>query len=666
MADRKQETDNFDKEFRLEKKTKSAARGKLPSWIMILAGAAVIGGVVAARQPAVRPVENGTRSSANVSDNVVVADPAGYTGMNDTKADSSELEAFFGVQNSGAAYPGEAKIFYTADDQPYAMNIQPLELDDKGFIIPPDDTDIDGTVYWMDGKPYGVTVQPSETGGNNDGHAEKPIYTIGDKDYEVQLEELSNEEAAALSENEQAGILQIGKESYRLTLKPADQTAETPTENGAESASETPVQNAETDPEKNGEKEHTASAESTPAVSEPAVAAADEPSAVSEPTALPTVPSDPVITGPAGMPQKPEQAPTVKPDEDPFDKPVEEAEPPVIAWANDKPYAVAVKPAEAAENTASEKPAGNEEKESDHAMVFELDGKAYEVQMTEADPSGLSAEDTHDPIVWADHTPLEISINAPEGDEDPDGELEVILNPVPEEKLPALLKERFGEDVSLPATPEPTVEIVPTATVPEPTAEPQKQGWFESLFNNIFGGSPTAEPTPQVTVIAMTPEPTAAVPEPTPIVLRITAPETVPEGPVRLDVPEGSETTGKGLSPKDAEDGSDLEDPALLIVDENDEETVPADDDSTRQTDPADDGTASADAVKPAENSDPMIVIRPTRNPDAQRLEPTIVPENEELPHTGMAEGWNIPSMLALFAGLLLVIIGIRRFRSRE
>ena len=33
-------------------------------------------------------------------------------------------------------------------------------------------------------------------------------------------------------------------------------------------------------------------------------------------------------------------------------------------------------------------------------------------------------------------------------------------------------------------------------------------------------------------------------------------------------------------------------------------------------------------------------------------------PTPEELPHTGMAESWNIPSMAALLFGLLLVIIG--------
>ena len=46
--------DSFDKEFRLENKTKKtgSSRRKLPSWLLILAGVAVIGGVVAAHQPA--------------------------------------------------------------------------------------------------------------------------------------------------------------------------------------------------------------------------------------------------------------------------------------------------------------------------------------------------------------------------------------------------------------------------------------------------------------------------------------------------------------------------------------------------------------------------------------------------------------------------------------
>ena len=40
--------------------------------------------------------------------------------------------------------------------------------------------------------------------------------------------------------------------------------------------------------------------------------------------------------------------------------------------------------------------------------------------------------------------------------------------------------------------------------------------------------------------------------------------------------------------------------------------------------------------------------------------------EPKELPHTGGLEGWNIPSLLIMLAGLLLVIIGVRRLRTKE
>ena len=60
-------TDNFDKEFSLNQtRKKTAARGKLPSWLMILAGVAVIGGVVAARQPALRQTDSGTRTTVSM------------------------------------------------------------------------------------------------------------------------------------------------------------------------------------------------------------------------------------------------------------------------------------------------------------------------------------------------------------------------------------------------------------------------------------------------------------------------------------------------------------------------------------------------------------------------------------------------------------------------
>ena len=49
---------------------------------------------------------------------------------------------------------------------------------------------------------------------------------------------------------------------------------------------------------------------------------------------------------------------------------------------------------------------------------------------------------------------------------------------------------------------------------------------------------------------------------------------------------------------------------------------------------------------------------------DTAAPEPTVQTEAKELPQTGLAEGWNIPSLLALLGGLLLVIIGVRKLRN--
>ena len=60
MTDKKPAADNFDKEFSLNSKKKPAVRGKVPSWIMILAGVAVMAAVVIVKQPFVRPSDRGT------------------------------------------------------------------------------------------------------------------------------------------------------------------------------------------------------------------------------------------------------------------------------------------------------------------------------------------------------------------------------------------------------------------------------------------------------------------------------------------------------------------------------------------------------------------------------------------------------------------------------
>ena len=78
-------TDNFDKEFSLnQNRKKTSARGKLTSWLMILAGVAVIGGVVAARQPVLRQTDAGTRTTVSMpAGQMVAGEHLVYNAVND-------------------------------------------------------------------------------------------------------------------------------------------------------------------------------------------------------------------------------------------------------------------------------------------------------------------------------------------------------------------------------------------------------------------------------------------------------------------------------------------------------------------------------------------------------------------------------------------------------
>ena len=94
MADFKQKNtaENFDKEFRLNGNKKRSGAGKIPSWIMILAGAAIIAAVVIVKQPVIRPVVSGTKASLTSQNSLTVqGNDNGFTGS-DAKADPAELE----------------------------------------------------------------------------------------------------------------------------------------------------------------------------------------------------------------------------------------------------------------------------------------------------------------------------------------------------------------------------------------------------------------------------------------------------------------------------------------------------------------------------------------------------------------------------------------------
>ena len=241
------------------------------------------------------------------------------------------------------------------------------------------------------------------------------------------------------------------------------------------------------------------------------------------------------------------------------------------------------------------------------------------------------------------------------------------MESVPEEELPYLYETHFGKsyysnEKSAGADAEGLGSAEGSGGTEEmPEGEPENGNWFVNVFHNIFGGDPTSTPTPQVTLIAVEPTKVAKGPTATPIVVRM-APTSTPRGSMRLD--EGDDS-GSGSSDKKA-----------AVSNENN--TV---DPVFRPKDGNETGSSQQSGVAKGSGDEPMTTVYPTsstnrssvsvpvtvventpepaRNPGQTAAEPT----QEELPHTGMAESWNIPSMIALLFGLLLVIIGVRRLR---
>ena len=591
MTDKKPAADNFDKEFSLNSKKKPAVRGKVPSWIMILAGVAVMAAVVIVKQPFVRPSDRGTRAAVTIpgTGTGVSGQTAAYSGINDQQADPSELEARFGDQSGIKTQVGaDIPVIFAGSDQPYSMLWKELETDKSGEIIPYESDEEDSSIYWVDETPFEVVLKPAE---KTDVKDSSSVVTINDQEYSVSLEQLTQDEITALPEEKLSELIRIGEDTYMIRLAP---------KGGSETAAVT-----------------------------------EEPAAEQDPKA------------------------EIAPDEDPFAEKQEpetvqtEPDAPAVAWLNEKPFSVTVR---MYEEPAQE--AGEEETAAQKAY-FEADGEMYEVSLREMDSKEAEKESAADPVVWIDRTPLKVSLQEGAAAGSP---VEVVLDPVPEEDLPALLKERFGEDA---AAEDPKPEDPQTGSeepVSEPTEVPQEEGWFAGLFHNIFGGGPTAEPTPQVTVIAVTPTPAPKLPTATAIVVRM-APTSTPQSPVRLD-PDGQKavqrTPANTLAPK----GGDMNDPALWDIAEA--TATPAGRASTSgQNRGRATQTATPSADSPAALNQPdTIIVEPSDN--GTPVQVTAEPTPGELPHTGMADGWNIPSMVCLLAGLLLIIIGVRRLRANR
>ena len=637
--------DNFDKEFSLNKKKKKTnknSRGKMPSWLMILAGAAVIGGVIAAQQPALHTASN-TVTSVNVSTSQPVSvEPALFTGINDEKLDSSELEARFLSQGSQMNSQYIQPVFSDGTIQGVDMELAPLPVDENGAVDTQKEQKDNTSVYWIDGDPYAVKIQTesSEQSVSKDEKASE-YYWLNDRAYEVHLEPVSEPKIQAMPETEAEKIVQIGGQSYLMDMSPVISASDN-------SKPET------TGPDQTNE-------ESAPVIVR---------ERTTEPTA--TLPATPV-TGEAETVTETETA-EIGTKETCQDNST------AVVWLNDKAYTVTIKPQEEesiaaantgaqpvetaetdtreenkASDTATEIPTPTEAPKQDaQTSVFTVEGKPYELQLTELDPEENPQNRTEQPIIWLDETPLQVVLSTDEASEGTDGTaetgsedrkpIEITLHPLPADQTTVLQQERFGEDYvpasSVPTT-VPTSEPTETPT-PVPTPTPEDTNWLVSVFNNIFGANPTQTPIPQVTVIPLTPTPTIVQPTATPITI-IMMPTAAAQGPVRLDI---TETPVPTASDTQAKDGV-LDDPALW---EEDEQTAPENDEPTPTNTPY--KTPSSEKVD-------AVVVESFETPAVQSTP-------EELPHTGMAEGWNIPSMLGLLAGLLLVILGVRRLRTKN
>ena len=126
---------------------------------MILAGVAVIGGIVAARQPALHTANTAQTSITVSTAQQVSFEPAIFTGINDEKLDPSELEAHFishgNMMNSQYIQP----VFTDGTIMGIDMELTPLSVDENGDADPQITAENNADIYWIDGKPYEVKIQ---------------------------------------------------------------------------------------------------------------------------------------------------------------------------------------------------------------------------------------------------------------------------------------------------------------------------------------------------------------------------------------------------------------------------------------------------------------------------------------------------------------------------
>ncbi len=311
-----------------------------------------------------------------------------------------------------------------------------------------------------------------------------------------------------------------------------------------------------------------------------------------------------------------------------------------VFMVEETPFAMRLVPEDAvptAESTA--------EPEARQTLV--INGKTYVIQVHEITADAESAADADSGTIDLDGQSMEIGLD-PVGESDASAADTIVINGQTFRLVvaPAAEPETAGGD-AVEVTPDEEPFAAESAAA-EPTSEPlateaPKEGnWFVRMFNAVFGGNasaPAPTETPGVTVIPQEESSAADIQE--------TA------EPVRVEDEE-----------------STLESKTITLVDKGDLDEAPL----------YDEGLETADAPTPTRTADPEMIgpvmlatkaptAAPTRTPvPAVQIEtrPTKIEVTvaAELPHTGGAEGWNIPMMLAALAVLLFIVIAARRLRS--
>ncbi len=283
-----------------------------------------------------------------------------------------------------------------------------------------------------------------------------------------------------------------------------------------------------------------------------------------------------------------------------------------------------------------------------------INGKTYVIQIQEAAAEDESPADADSGTIDLDGQSMEIGLDpVSEGDVSAadtvviNGQaFRLIVTPAAAEAAPTAETDALSEN-SVEVTPddepfaadsaanEPTVEALATEA-------PQQGNWFVRMFNTVFGANastPVPTATPGVTVI---PQEGASAAD---------SAETAE--PVRLDGGD-DELAAKTIT---LVDKGDLDEAPLYDVD-HEADAVPT---PTRTVDPGMIGpvmlATKAPTAVPTGTPLPAVQIeaRPTK---------IAVTVTAELPHTGGAEDWNIPLMLAALAVLVLIVIAARRLRS--